>query len=314
MAAPRSANLKYVFLIPGLLVILLGSLSLFGWVFDFPLLTRINADWKPMAPSTALCFVLGGLSLLMDIKSTHRPVAVAYSIFVWLILLLASARAVELVSGHELGIGFLRPTLGSQSTYSGHMSPQTVIGFLALVIGMLAIRWADGPKARTLAGIMAGALLIIGLSAILGYWLNLQHVFELLYVKTGMIWMSFPTAAGMVLLGLGLLCQARKCGQGSGVSTVEQQAARIHRTTLWVLSATALATGLAGISFLQKTVLNESRVDMAHSLSAIRSHIDTSLDNRRQRALVAAMSPSLHAAAARLIEKETHRPGRSHPE
>jgi hypothetical protein len=148
---------------------------------------------------------------------------------------------------------------------------------------------------------MAGTLLVIGLGVILGYWLNFQHVFELLYVQTGMIWMSFPSAIGMVLLGLGLLCQARKCGQGSGDSTVEQQATRIYRTTLWVLAATALATGLAGISSVQKTVLNESRTDMTHSLNAIRSHIDTSLDNRRQRALVAALSPSLNAAAVRLI-------------
>ena len=302
MASSRRAYSHYVFFLPGLLAIVLGSLSLFGWVFDFPLLTKINAAWKPMAPSTALCFVLGGLSLLMDKQSTHRPVAVAQSIFVWLILLLAGARAVELVSGYELGISFLRTALGSQPTYSGYMSPQIVTGFLAFVIGMLAIQWADGRSARTLAGIMAGTLLVIGLSAILGYWLKFQHVFELLYVRTGMIWMSFPSAVGMVLLGFGLLCQARKCGQDSGVSTVEQQATRIYRTTLWVLSATALATGLAGISFLQKTVLNESRVNMVHSLSAIRSHIDTSLDNRRQRALVAAMSPSLNAAAARLIE------------
>lgn len=152
-----------------------------------------------------------------------------------------------------------------------------------------------------LAGIMAGALLIIGLSAILGYWLNFQHVFELLYARTGLIWMSFPTAVGMVLLGLGLLCQARKCGRGSSESTVEQQATRIYRTTLWVLSATALATGLAGISFLQQTVLSQTRTEMTYSLNTIRSQIETTLDNRIERALVAGLSPELNAAAGRLI-------------
>jgi diguanylate cyclase (GGDEF)-like protein/PAS domain S-box-containing protein len=313
MAAPRRAYFNYVFLLPGLLVILLGSLSLLGWVFDFPLLTTINADWKPMVPSTALCFVLGGLALLTDKHSAHRSIAAAHSLFVWLTLLLAGARAVELVSGHELGINFLWPGLGSQSASSGHMSPQTVTGFLAFGIGMLAIQWADSKRARILAGIMAGALLIIGLGIILGYWLNFRHVFELLYVQTGMIWMSFPSAIGMVLLGLGLLCQARKCGQGSGDSTVEQQVARIYRTTLWVLSATALATGLAGISSAQKTVLNEARADMTHSLNAIRSHIYTSLDNRRQRALVASLSPSLNAAAVRLTGNAEPLPSGAQP-
>ena len=313
MAALRRACLNYVFLLPGLLAILVGGLGLFGWIFDFPLLTRIRADWEPMVPATALCFVLGGLALLTDKQSTHRSLAVAHSLFVWLILLLAGARAVELASGHGLGIEFLLPALTSKFAGSGHMSPQTTTGFLLFAIGMLAIQRTDSRSARILAGMMAGGLLIIGLIAILGYWLDFQHVFELLYVRTGLLWMSLPTATGMVLLGLGLVCQARKCGQGPGEDTVQQQAARISRTTLWVLSATALATGLAGISSVQKTALNESKTDMLHSLNAIRSHVYTSLDNRRQRALVAALSPSLKAAAVRLVGSAGPLPAEAQP-
>jgi diguanylate cyclase (GGDEF)-like protein/PAS domain S-box-containing protein len=313
MADSRSTRFNYVFLLPGLLVLALGSLNLFGWVFDFPALTRIHASWKPMVPATALCFVLSGVSLLINRKPVRRPASAAQSLLLWLILLLAGTRAVELVSGHDLGIEFLLPALVSQFAGSGHMSPQTATGFLLFAIGMLTIRRSDSRKARVLAGIMAGALLIIGAGAIIGYWLNFQFVFESLYARTGLIWMAFTTAIGLFLLGLGLLCRTLMCGQHSGASTVEQKAARIYRTTLLVLSATALATGLAGISALQKTALNEARTDMTHSLNAIRSHIYTSLDNRRQRALVASVTPSLNAAAARLMESAEHTPSGAQP-
>jgi diguanylate cyclase (GGDEF)-like protein/PAS domain S-box-containing protein len=301
MAASRSARFSYVFLLSGLLVLLLGSLSLFGWVFDLPWLTRMHADWKPMVPATALCFVLSGWSLLTSRKSSRRSVSIMQSFLVWLILLLAGTRAIELVSGHEFGVEFLLPALESRFADSGQMSPQTVAGFLAFGLGMLALQRADHRGARKLAGIMAGVLLIVGLSAIAGYWLNFQLVFESLYVRTGLIWMALTTAIGMSLLGLGLLCLVRKCEQRSGAQTVEQQAMRIYRTTLWALSATALATGLAGISFLQQTVLSQASTDMAHSLDAMRSQIDATLDNRIQRALVAGLSPELNAAAGRLI-------------
>lgn len=253
-----------------------------------------------MVPGTALCFVLSGVTLLIARQPVHRSVSVAQSLLLWLILLLAGIRAIELVSGHSLGIEFLLPALTTQFAGSGHMSPQTMTGFLLFGIGMLTLQRSNSRNARILAGLMAGALLIIGAAAIIGYWLNFQYVFESLYARTGLVWMAFPTATGMFLLGLGLLCRTLKCGQRSDVSTVEQKAARIYRTTLWVLSATALATGLAGISALQQAVLNEARMDMSHSLNAIRSHIYTSLDNRRQRALVASLSPSLNAAAVRL--------------
>ncbi len=300
MTDSRNASYRILFLLPGVLVLVLGSLSLFGWIFDYPLLTRIDPDWKPMVPTTALCFVFSGLSLLIR-HTSRRSAWVTDSLLIWLVLLLAVARAIELVSGQPFGIEFLLPSLSAQFAGSGHMAPQTLAGFLAFGSGMLLIRQSDNPGARMLAGILAGLLISIGLIAVIGYGLNLQLVFETLYARTGLLWMAFPTALGMVLLGLGLQCQVLKCGQASDTDPVERQARQIYRTTLWVLFATALATGLAGISFLQKTVYDQTSTDIAHSLAAISSHIETTLDDRAHRAVAVSLSPALQAAAARLI-------------
>lgn len=287
--------------LPGILALLLGSMTLFGWAFDFPVLTRISDDWKPMVPSTALCFVLGGLSLLADKASTHRRASATQSILVWLILGMAGARAIELLFSPGFGIDFLLPDWIARYSGSGHMSPQTMTGFLAFSIGMLAVRQAGSHPARLFAGTMAAALMIMGVGALLGYWLDFQLVFESFYSRTGLMWMSFPTAVGMALLGLGLQCLLLKCGQDSAAGSVDQQAARIYRTSLFVLTATAVATGLAGMSFLQQTVFNQTNTDLTHSLDALRSHIHTSLDHSIQRAEVAGLTPALNAAAIRSI-------------
>ncbi len=292
--------------LPGMLILLLAVAALFGWAFDIPTLARMNPDWNPMVPSTALCFLLGGLSLLIQQVAPQRQVAGARGILMWLIVVLAGARVVELVFSHGLGIDFLLPDWSSRFGGAGHMSPQTAAGFLAFGIGMLAVQHAGSRRTRLFAGAVAAALLIMGASAAIGYWLDFQLVFESLYARTGLIWMSFPTAVGMFLLGLGLQCHVLQCGQHSAANSVEQQAARIYRTTLWVLSVTAVATGLAGISFLQQTVFNQARTDLMHSLNAFRSHIETSLDHSIQHAVVVGLTPALNAAAIRSIRGPDH--------
>jgi len=118
-----------------------------------------------------------------------------------------------------------------------------------------------------LAGIMAGTLLVIGLGVILGYWLNFQHVFELLYVQTGMIWMSFLLPSAWSCSDLAC-CARHEVWTGSGDSTVEQQATRIYRTTLWYWLQQRLPPAWPDI-VCPEDVLNESRTDMTHSLNAI---------------------------------------------
>ncbi len=297
----------YPIWISGTLTLLLGSVVLFGWIFNMVWLTRIYFQWNPMVPSTAFCFMLAGLSLLTCKISPDEKIpnkfSVAQSILIWLVLLLAGIRIFELVSAHEFGIEFLLPVLGMKFDIVGHMSPQTASGFLAFGMGMLAIRHDNKRKYRIFAGILAGVLLLTGLLGIVGYWLDFHYIFEAMYIKTGLIWMAFHTAFGMVLLGSGLLYLAMRGKIGFDTNSVEEQAATIYRTTVLVLFVTALTTGLAGISFLDQSLYRQASVDLEHSLDAIRLHIDTSLDNRIQRALLAGLDPALQADVSSLLRK-----------
>ena len=286
-------------LIAGLLTLLLGGAVFFGWVFDLPILTQIHSSWRPMVPSTALCLMLSGLSLLNSRHFPNGSVSLAQLIPVWLILLISTIRIGELVSGHEFGIEFLFISRDN----IGHMSPQTATGYLLFGIGMLLIRRADRKRYQILAGLVAGTLLISGSFAVIGYWLNFQLVFESLYIKTGLAWMAFHTAFGMFLLGLGLSLLLLRCKSRSDLDPVEQKATKIYRTTLLVLAVTAITTGLTGISFLEETVKQQTSENFKLRLKANVEYINSDLDTRIERAVIVSQDPELRAAAIAVLRK-----------
>jgi diguanylate cyclase (GGDEF)-like protein/PAS domain S-box-containing protein len=305
--AVQKTKVNYLVMLPGMLALLLGSVVLCGWVFGSHLLTQINPNWKPMVPATALSFMLGGLSLLTGRKTADQPVPVAQHILVWLLLLISGTRMIELATGHTFGVEFLLPALATPGERIGHMSPQTAIGFIAFSIGMISIQRA-GSRARIFSGILAGALLTVGLVTVIGYWLNFQLVFSDLYAGTGLQWMAFHTAIGMFLLGLGLLCFTLSCRTGSAADPIAKKSAQIYRTSLLVLAATAATTGLVGISYLESTVVQETSTSLSHLLNARASNLDNNLDNRIQRALVAALEPEFETAAAAVLRNPGNRP------
>lgn len=293
MPASQRTDYHRIVFFAGIFTFLIGGAALIGWAFGLPLLTRINPGWNPMVPGTALCFVLSGLSLL----GNRKPLSAR--IFVWLTLLLAGARGLEIVSRREFaGIEFLTLVWGQQFQSVGRMSPQTVTGFLAFGIGMLAFLRAGDRKMRMFAGTMAGLLFVMGLTVTLGYWLKLQSLFETIYIETGLIWMSLPTAVGMALLGVGLLCLAILCEDSAVAAAAEQRAKQIYHTTVFVVIVTSVAVGLAGIRFLEKAILSQATLDMLQSLNTRSSQIEVALDDHIQRAAMASQDSELESLAS----------------
>ena len=290
---------NYTVLLPGILTLLLGSVVLFGWEFGYTVLTSLKADWVPMAPGSALCFMLSGLALLTNRKSPQAPVPVVQRILVWLILLLAGASVAALVSGHVPGIGL--PPSDKHFHNLWHMSPLASAGFLVFATGMLAIQGAGSRKNEIIARVMASALLVTGLFGAIGFWLNFRFIFRTLYTETRLEWMALHTAIGISLMGLGLLCLALRCRLHGEAGTVEQQAALIYRSTLWVLSATAITTGLIGMSYLEQTIKMQASNNISQLLNARSEYLDHNLDNRVQQALVASQEPEFSTAVAALL-------------
>ncbi|HQT25893.1 MAG TPA: PAS domain S-box protein, partial [Burkholderiales bacterium] len=283
-------NGRIIFL-AGALTSLFGGIALFGWAFGFPLLTRVRPEWNPMVPGTALCFLLGGISLMKSGKSA--------GMLIWAMLLLSGARMVGLAFGRDFEfVEFLASIVAPKFRMAGHMSPETASGFLAFGIGMLALR-ADGRKARIAAWTAAAILLFLGSAVVLGYFLKLHDLYEAVYVETGLIWMSLPTAAGMTLLGAGLFF-LMSIPRGSSAEAPAE--VRIYRTTVFVVAFTSLATVLAGMKFLEEAIFRQSVSDMVQTLDSRRSYIDAAIDYRTRQIVMSSARAQLSGVEAAWFE------------
>ena len=290
---------NYLMLASGLLAMLLGGLVLFGWAFDYPFLTRIAPNWNPMVPSTALSFVLCG-SLITLAWFQRGTVSLAQRVLLMAVFVLAGARAVELATGREVGVEFLASVWLTQAKVSGHMAPLTVVGFLLFGLGALAAQGLAGRKSPAVAYVMAGTLVVLGLSVLIGYWLELQVFFESVYIQSGLIWMSAPTAAGMTLLGLGLWRLSRGDESPEKINIADRRARQIYRATVTVVAATAIIAGAAGLKYLDAAVVDQAATNFTQMLEGRRFHVLSHLDGRTDRVQVAASQPALRAAATAL--------------
>ena len=251
-------------------------------------------------PSTALCFVLSGLALLRCSRFPGQTVPVAQGMITWLILLLVGAELVELLSDQVFGIGHPAAVLFHR-TDIGHISPYTLLGFLAFGIGLLASQRTSSPKTRMLTRTMAGVLLILGSGVLFGYWLKLQYIFESVYLWTGLIWMSIPTAIGMTVLGIGLWMLSFRTGQEARAIATELYAARINRATVIAVAVTSITTAVAGMQYLNQAFIEQASSGMVQLLYARQAYLGNNLDNRTHQALVASLQPDLTRAATALL-------------
>ena len=84
------------------LTVLLGLMTFVGWISGLPLLASVRAKYIPMAPSTALCFSLLGLGLLLHLQ---RPARRWISrLLTAVVLIIACAKLVEVLTGLRFGI------------------------------------------------------------------------------------------------------------------------------------------------------------------------------------------------------------------
>jgi hypothetical protein len=64
---PSGRRFRIIPLICASLTVALGLLTFIGWTSGLPLLASVRAKYIPMTPSTALCFSLIGIGLIVHI-------------------------------------------------------------------------------------------------------------------------------------------------------------------------------------------------------------------------------------------------------
>ncbi len=219
----------------------LGILGILGWVSRLHVLAGVRVDYIPIAPSTAVAFILLAGALFLRARAPSRrfgkvggmAAALLVSLLSFLILL-------DFVPGVHLEIEkfLLREPGTFGAVRTGRMSPITAANFLLAALAMLLLAPARRAPAGGAAG-LASIVVAVSLVVLLGY----VYGTPLLYGGK-IIPVALPTAIAFLFLGLGLIAAAGPDHFPLRPFLGPSARALLLRAFLPVTAATVLASGL----------------------------------------------------------------------
>ena len=177
------------------LVILAGVCVIVGWQFRIPVLKGV-ALGTFVAPNTALCFILCGASIVLQLSGGSWRPRIG-SILAILVGLFALATVSEYVFGVDLRIDrvFMANRLSDWNlTLPGRFVPNTAIAFLLSGISLAAMR---SPR-RALSEYFSVPVVLVSYLSLVAYLYGAKQLYNRI--------MSPHTAALFAVLGFALLC------------------------------------------------------------------------------------------------------------
>jgi GAF domain-containing protein len=183
----------------------IGFVALLGWILGLPLLATFGAGLIPMAPSTALLFVMFGVAVFFcnrmpQNRATYLTGMVIGAIgAVTALLLFFSSSARIYLQIEYLGLSISGAVDGAPI---GHMSPVTALCFVVIALSFLAtLSSSAGRPKRALAAFLLACLAVLTSSLLL---LAYFYGTPLMY-GGGFIPPALPTSLAFLVLALGLL-------------------------------------------------------------------------------------------------------------
>lgn len=222
-------------------VVLVGGLVCLLWVLGLPDATRLASESPSVRFNTGLCFVLGGLGLLLTLARQRRWVLLA----IVPMLLLSGLTMLEYLLARDMGIDNL--FLAKVTILSpGRMAPNTAAGMLMAALGLAALVVGHARIwALSIAAMLAALTVALGLVAVLGYAFELTAAFE----WPGLMRMALLTAITLVGLGVGIILATREIGRVA--SWLEQP---------WL--ASSVGAGAAGLGLLASQALRAEAIGL----------------------------------------------------
>jgi signal transduction histidine kinase/CheY-like chemotaxis protein/HPt (histidine-containing phosphotransfer) domain-containing protein len=180
--------------------LVLAVTTIIGWLFDVPLMKNPFPNQPPVAPSTALCFLLVGAILLSRgwtaVSDTVVKVAAAVG------LLIASLIALHYLFGSlpDLDQWLSTVELRDHGFAPGRMAPNTAIAFILAFAALLCRE-----KMRWLGNALLAGLTILAGSSLLGYLYGQPHLYGLGRSTP----MALPTAWALVFTACAIFVSRR---------------------------------------------------------------------------------------------------------
>src|SRR6516165_7200549 len=184
------------------LIAVVGLAVLLGWHFDIELLRAGLPGRTPVNPATALALFLAACALWMHHHAKGRPNSAPVR---WLVMTAASliiALSVITLTGYFIGHNLrVDQILFGPQLAGNRVAPNT--GFALLLIGV-ALWLLNSPRRLWPALEQVVALFPIGVALIslLGYAYSAEGMYGLGELQR----MALPTAASLLVMGIGILC------------------------------------------------------------------------------------------------------------
>jgi PAS domain S-box-containing protein len=237
--------LVFCLLAAGIVTAGMGFLTLLGWVLKLPLLASFGAGLVPMAPSTAVLFLLYGAAICLRARPPLSQRAFRFSVamvglgtMVALLLFMLGCLNIHWEIEH-IGLNIIY-TAGK--TLIGHMSPVTAFGFLLASLSFLASLSMSATRPWRTVLALGAASLLAGTSFI--FLLAYIYGMPFLYGAT-ILPPALNSVLTFVILGFALLALA---GRTTGL--VGGMHGDGSRTTLaFALIFVLLAGGIVAVGF-----------------------------------------------------------------
>jgi PAS domain S-box-containing protein len=186
-------------------IITIGMLALAGWAFNTNIIKHPIQGWVAMNPTTALCFILSGLSLglLSDKNKENRKHKIGI-VFANIVLAIGLIKLGSLIIGIDIPIDslvfFNKIKHDIVDNFSNRMAPNTSLGFLLTGIGLLFLNKETG-KLKGLSQYSAVLIGFLSLLSLLGYLFNAKTFYGFMtYIP-----MAIQTATGFLLMSFAIL-------------------------------------------------------------------------------------------------------------
>ena len=203
---PQPFQFKTFSVWAGVLVVLLGCLTLAGWIFNVSILKTVFPRLVSMKPSTAICFILSGTSLLLQIdlqglSSGRLRLARALVVVLMGVSILT---LVEYIFNIELGfdqILFRQSAREAGDVFPGRMSPATALDLVLLGAALLTLDVQLPRSGRWLAQDFTLVAAVVTLLAFIGYFYGVETLYQIGPYST----IALHTVLAIWLLCLGIL-------------------------------------------------------------------------------------------------------------
>lgn len=258
-----------------------GCISLLGWLLDLRVLASLGSGLIPVAPSTAVLFILYGASLLLSGQGAssgwkHRTVLLINSVgaAIAAVLFTASLLGIQLEAEH-LGIEIVNKP---GELPLGHMSPITAFCFLLSSLSSLFSLPSVRERAwvANLAWGIACCVIAAGFLLVLAYLYGTPLLYNSSFIPPAVL-----TSMAFMALGIGLLVLASPYSWFSRPNIESSTRASYLMLLVFVL----LATGIVIAGFLYyRNHEQDYRAEVARQLSAIADlKVDGIVNWRRER-------------------------------